>query len=166
MTTDTAAAQLARLTALEEIRALKHRYVQAADRKDLEVFRTCFIAEGAVCDYGPLGRFEGRDALVAMFGDVALKKREDGKGYAVFDMHTVGAPVIDVQSDDEAAGTWSMRFRQIDTEARTETVSAMEYADTYRREDGEWRIATSVVKVLWASVRPLPEDVGVFGMLD
>jgi len=165
VTIDTAAV-LARLTAMEEIRALKHRYVQAADRKDMEVFRESFVREGAVCDYGPLGTFEGRDALVEMFGEVALKKREDGNGYAVFDMHTVGAPVIEVHSADEASGTWSMRFRQIDTEARTETVSAMEYADTYRREDGAWKIATSVVKVLWASVRPLPDDVGVFGLLD
>ncbi len=159
------AARLARLEDIEAIKALKHRYLQAADRKDLDVFRASFV-EDAICDYGPLGSFEGREALVEMFGSVARKQRADGNGFAVFDMHTAGTPVIEVDGPDTASGTWSMRFRQVDTEARSETLSAMEYADTYRRVDGEWRIATSRVQVLWALVRPLSEDAGVFGMID
>lgn len=164
MTHDTElAARLARLEDLEAIRTLKHRYLQAADSKDMETFRASFV-EDAVCDYGPLGRFEGREALVEMFASVALKKTDDG-AYAVWDMHHAGHPVITVDGD-EATGTWSLRFRQVDTVNRSETVSGIAYDDTYRRVDGEWRIATSAIRMLWGMVRPLPEDTLVMGGIE
>ncbi|MEO3825704.1 nuclear transport factor 2 family protein [Actinomadura sp. B10D3] len=41
------AERIARLEAIEEIKALKHRYLRACDAKDPAAFRDCFVASGA-----------------------------------------------------------------------------------------------------------------------
>lgn len=148
--------RVAALEAIEAIKAAKHRYLRACDRKDPKAFRECFVTEGAVLDYGPLGAFEGAEALTAVFEKIALGR--DGEGwYAVLDMHHAMNPVIELLGDGRAAGAWSLRFRQVDRVAGTEKVSAIEYDDRYELEDGRWRIRSSRVTVLWEMVRPLAE---------
>lgn len=148
--------RLARLEAVEEIRRLKHRYLRACDLKQPDTFRECFVAHGAVVDYGPrMGRFEDADGIAAVYRRVALE-RVDGH-YNVLDMHHGLQSVIDVVSDTEATGAWTLRFRQIDRREAVERVSAIEYDDRYEIEDGQWRIRSCQVRVLWTLVKPLPE---------
>ncbi|QFG20107.1 nuclear transport factor 2 family protein [Actinomadura sp. WMMB 499] len=153
--------RVAALEAVEQIKALKYRYLRACDRKDADAFRDCFVAEGASMDYGPTGSFEDRDALTAVFRNVGLA-REGGR-YVVLDMHHAMHPVIELLGEGRAKGAWTLRFRQVDRVAGTEAVSAIEYDDRYEVEDGRWRIRSSSVTVLWRIARPLPEGVSFQG---
>lgn len=156
--------RLARLEAVAEIKALKHRYLRACDAKDPAGFRDAFVTTGAVLDYGErIGRFEGADAVVAVFEAIALRK-VDGR-YAVLDMHHALHADIDVLGVAEATGRWTLRFRQVDLIARVERVSAIEYADGYVVQDGEWRIASSAVTTLWTLEQPLADGFAVSGSL-
>ncbi|KQZ75585.1 nuclear transport factor 2 family protein [Nocardioides sp. Root151] len=152
-------ARVSRLEAVEKIKALKHRYLRACDAKRPEDFRACFIERGAMLDYGPrIGSFDDADGIAAVFRRIALQ-RVDGK-VVVLDMHHALHADIEVD-DDEATGAWTLRFRQVDLTRSTESVSAVEYADRYVVEDGEWRIARSEVTVLWTLTTPLPEGFAV-----
>lgn len=153
--------RVAALEAVEQIKALKYRYLRACDRKDADAFRDCFVAEGASMDYGPTGSFEDRDALTEVFRSVGLAMA-DGR-YVVLDMHHAMHPVIELLGDGRAKGAWTLRFRQVDRVAGTESVSAIEYDDRYETEDGRWLIRSSHVTVLWRIARPLPEGVAFQG---
>jgi hypothetical protein len=157
MDIDTSAEQ--RLRALEDRQAiteLKHRYWRACDGKDPDGMRACFVTSGAEIDFGPMGRFDGVDGLIDVYERVALRRHEDG--YRILDMHHGMHPVIEVSSETTASGRWTLRFRQIDVVARTERVGAVEYEDDYEVEDGQWRIARSRARELWAVMRPLPDS--------
>lgn len=156
---DTTSAQIAALAAVSDITALKHNYWRACDAKDVNGFRASFIAEGAVIDYGALGRFDDAAPMVAIFERVALAK-VDGR-HVVLDMHTGGHPDIEVTGPDSARGSWSLRFRQVNTVQRTETVSVGEYHDEYRLEDGKWRMSVCRFTQHWSIMRPLGDDVVV-----
>lgn len=148
--------RLARLEAIEQIKSLKHRYLRACDAKRPEEFRSCFIARGAVVDYGPrIGAFEDADGIAAVFARIALRRVDDK--VVILDMHHAMHADIEVLSDTEATGAWTLRFRQVDLAEGVERLSAIEYADRYAVEDGEWRIARCEVTVLWTLVTPLPE---------
>ncbi|GGV35609.1 bile-acid 7-alpha-dehydratase [Actinomadura cremea] len=153
--------RVAALEAVEQIKALKYRYLRACDRKDADAFRDCFVAEGASMDYGPTGSFEDRDALTEVFRSVGLAMA-DGR-YVVLDMHHAMHPVIELLGVGRAKGAWTLRFRQVDRVAGTEAVSAIEYDDRYEIEDGRWLIRSSHVTVLWRIARPLPEGVSFQG---
>ncbi|MGN0119449.1 MAG: nuclear transport factor 2 family protein [Streptomyces albidoflavus] len=156
--------RIAALEAVEAIKRLKYRYLRACDRKEPEVFRDCFVASGAVLDYGEkIGQFRDADGIRAVFEAIALKK-VDGK-HVVFDMHHAVHPDIALTSSTTAEGEWSLRFRQVNTERGTETVGAVEYSDSYEVEDGQWRIRRCEVRELWTMTTTLPEGTRVRGEL-
>ena len=164
VTTPSLEERIAALEAVEEIKRLKYRYLRACDRKQPEEFRACFVASGAVLDYGEkLGQFRDADGIRAVFEAIALKQ-VDGH-YVVLDMHHAVHPDIRVTSPTTAEGEWSLRFRQVNTERRTETVGAVEYSDSYEVEDGQWRIRRCAVRELWTMTTPLPEGTHVRGSL-
>lgn len=161
MTTELQALErrIARLEAVEAIKALKYRYWRACDGKDPEAFRRCFVREGASVDFGSLGRFDDADPIAEIFADVALMKR-DGR-YVILDMHHGVHPEIALLDDGTATGAWTLRFRTLNLVDGTETVMAGEYDDRYVIEDGEWRMAQSHFAMLWNRTVPLPADVRV-----
>jgi hypothetical protein len=148
--------RLAALEAIEAIKNLKHRYFRACDAKDPDTFRSCFIADGADIDYGPLGRFDGADHLAAVFRRIALH-RVDGR-YAIWDMHHGLHPEIALIGPGRASGRWTLKFRQVNLIERTEKLRTGEYDDDYVIEDGGWRMARSHFRQLWAITRPLGPD--------
>lgn len=148
--------RIARLEAIEEIRRLKHRYLRACDSKEPDTFRDCFVTVGASIDYGPrIGRFEDAEGIVEVYRRVALEK-VDGH-YNVLDMHHAIHDDIRIVSPTEATGAWTLRFRQVDRRAGTERVSAIEYDDRYEVQDGQWRIRSCRVRILWTISKPLPD---------
>lgn len=147
--------RLARLEAVQQITALKHRYLRACDNKDPEGFRAAFIRHGATIDFGPMGSFPDADGIAVVYEQVALHKNDGA--HTILDMHHAVHPDIEISGADTAQGRWSLRFRQIDLTASTETVAAMEYWDRYVIEDGEWRISHSRSMPLWSLTRPLGE---------
>ncbi|WP_278265647.1 nuclear transport factor 2 family protein [Nocardia sp. AG03] len=149
------ATRIARLEAVAAITTVKHRYFRACDAKDPTGFLACFVA-GAPLDYGPLGQHDA-EGMAALFASIALRQVDGGP--AVLDMHHGVHPDITVHDDTTASGRWTLKFRQVNLLTGTESVATGEYADEYRRVDGEWKIARSTFTQLWSITRPLgPED--------
>ncbi len=154
--TSTIEERLSAIESIEAIKVLKHRYLRACDRKNPDVFRDCFVADGASIDYGPrIGRFEDADGIAEVFRRIALQ-RDEGR-LVIFDMHHAMHPEIVMEGPERARGDWSLRLRQVDVRAGTERVSAIEYDDRYEVEDGQWRIRSCHVRVLWTLVQPLAD---------
>ena len=150
------AGRIARLEAVEEIKALKHRYLRACDAKDPEGFRACFIASGASIDFGRLGRFDDADGIVEVFESIALQ-RVDGEN-VILDMHHAMHPDITVHDAETASGRWTLKFRQVNLLDNTESVSTGEYDDEYVVEDGRWKMSKCHFRRYWAIVQPIGPD--------
>ncbi len=141
------------LARIEAIKQLKYRYWRACDARDVNGFRSCFIARGARIDYGPLGTFDDAEPMAKIFEQIALHK-VDGQ-YVIFDMHHGFHPDITLTSETTATGRWTLKFRQVNLIERTETVMAGgEYDDDYVVEDGEWKMAASRLTERWSLRRP------------
>lgn len=132
-------ARLARLEALEAIRLLKHRYLNACDLKQVEVIRDCF-AEGAISiDYGPVGTFTDRDRFVALYREMACHAR-------VIDMHHGANPEIELLGENEAVGRWALYYFNLDGETGATRQLGGLYEDRYRCIDGAWKIVETVFR--------------------
>lgn len=148
------------------IEQLKYRYWRACDAKDPDGFRSCFVADGGVLDFGPLGRTDP-DTMVGIFRKIALATAEDG-GPRILDMHHGFMPSIDVASSgpssppDRATGTWTLQFRQIDRDKGTETLSTGEYSDVYVLQDDRWVMAECLFTPGWSVTRSLDEATVTF----
>lgn len=149
------AQRVARLEAVEAIKALKHRYLRACDAKDPKAFRECFIAAGAAVDYGTLGSFDA-DGMAAVFEKIALRK-VDGKN-VILDMHHGTHPDITVHDAEHASGKWTLKFRQVNLIENTETVMTGEYDDEYVVEDGGWKIAACRFAQYWSITRRVDDS--------
>lgn len=147
--------RITRIEAVEAIKVLKHRYFRACDAKDPVGFRAAFVDNGAIIDYGVMGSFDDADGIAAVFERIALHQ-VDGK-HLILDMHHGLHPDIRLTGDSTAEGNWTLRFRQLNLHDMTEKVAAIEYADEYVIENGEWKISQSVATELWSIGRPLPE---------
>lgn len=141
------------------IEQLKYRYWRACDAKNPEGFRSCFVTEGGVLDFGPLGRTDP-DTMVGIFRQIALATAEDG-GPRILDMHHGFMPSITVEEPTEgdtpsrATGTWTLQFRQVDRDKGTETLSTGEYSDVYVRENDRWVMAECLFTPGWSVTREL-----------
>lgn len=131
-------ARLARLEAMEEIRALRHRYARICDagRRNPDQLRTIFT-DDVVFDGGEtFGRHSGLQAVL----DHA---RRSNKRF-VWNVHYLSAPMIDVAADlSEATGSWYLwePSRICEGDSVYAAVVIGSYLDRYRRVAGEWRIA-------------------------
>lgn len=145
--------------ARQAIEQLKHRYWRACDAKDPQGFRDCFVAEGGVLDFGPLGRTDP-DTMVGIFRQIALATASDG-GPRILDMHHGLMPSIAVEDPGDgdapqrATGTWTLQLRQVDRENGTETLSTGEYSDVYVVESGRWVMAECLFSPGWSITRSL-----------
>jgi hypothetical protein len=128
--------RLARLEALEAIRALKARYLACCDRKDPAGMRACF-ADGPVrIDYGAVGHFEDADSLVRLYTEVACHPH-------MVELHHGMNPQIEVLDADHARGSWSLHYFLINTQANQATQLAGYYEDEYRKVGGAWKISAT-----------------------
>lgn len=128
--------RLARLEALEEIRLLKHRYLNACDLKDVEVIRQCFAEGEVLIDYGPLGIFHDRDRFVALYQELACKS-------SVVDLHHGSNSEIELVSVTEAKGRWALCYFNIDSASGVTRQLGGFYQDRYRLTDSGWKIMTT-----------------------
>jgi len=151
--------RLRRLDAIREIEQLKYRYWRACDHKDPSAFRDCFVESGADLDYGVLGRFSDREALVQVFSQIALA-RADGR-WLVHDVHHGKHPSVELLDDQTATGQWTLSFMQLRPAEGVMLQSAMEYRDRYVIENGCWRIQGSQVTPLTSWSAPLPPGAAV-----
>ena len=133
--------RIARLEALEAIRLLKHRYLNACDLKDVEAIRDCFATGPIRIDYEAVGVFEERDPFVALYQSLACHPR-------VRDSHHGANPEIELLSDDTARGRWSLCYFNLDAETGLTRRLGVMYDDEYRRMDGAWKIVATRSRIL------------------
>lgn len=131
--------RIARLEALEELRLLKHRYLNACDRKDVAAIRDCFAAGAVLIDYGPLGTFRERDSFVALYQELACNAR-------VIDLHHAANPELELLGNDQAEGRWALYYFNLDGESGATRQLGGFYQDRYRRIDGRWRIVATTFR--------------------
>lgn len=132
--------RIARLEAIEAIRQLKHRYFHACDTKQPELVRECFLPGEIDLQYGRIGSFSDREAMLAVFTELACAEH-------IVEMHHGQNPQIEIADEDHATGTWGLYYYLIDTRRRQVTQLGGFYEDAYRRHEGEWRIAASRYEV-------------------
>ena len=108
--------------------------------KDVKTLRDCFVEHGALIDYGPLGRFEGREALVAVFEELGCQP-------GVVDTHHAANAEIEVLDATHARARWALYFFTMIEGMKTVRQLAGHYEDTYECcDDGVWRMQTSVFR--------------------
>jgi hypothetical protein len=115
-----------------EIGSLVHRYADAASRRDPAAVAGTFAIEGTW--YAPeLGRFEGRDAMLAFFTSML-------DGWNVFLQALMsGVTVVDPSNPDRAVGRWFVQ----ETGQRaggTNLIISGVYHDEYIRDGSAWLI--------------------------
>ncbi|WP_439888352.1 nuclear transport factor 2 family protein [Pseudomonas sp. MBLB4123] len=125
--------RIARLEALEAIRQLKHRYLNACDLKDVEAIRDCFAEGQILIDYGPLGVFEERDSFVALYRELVCRD-------AVIDLHHGANPEIELRSATEASARWALYYFNLDGESGATRQLGGFYQDRYRLTEAGWQI--------------------------
>ncbi len=128
-----------KLLAIEAIRHLKARYLNACDLKDAATLLDCFKAGQVEISYGHVGEFESREAFVELFLLAAGHEH-------ILDMHQGGNAEIEIVTDDFARARWNFDYRNINTEAHTITLASGLYDDEYHQSDGQWKIAKTHVR--------------------
>lgn len=124
------------LIALEEIRALKHRYLRSIDLKQWDELAET-LAEDATTDYGsPSGgrplAFTGRDEIVSYM------REQLGSGMTT--VHHCTSPEITIDGD-HATGSWCLSDTVLVPRYEVAIIGSAYYEDRYRRVDGAWKIA-------------------------
>jgi hypothetical protein len=132
---------------LEAIKQLKARYCRTMDTKDWAAMRGVFTDDVTIdtSDSGGgvvTGADEFMTFLVAAIGEAVT-------------VHQCHTPEIDVSSPTEATGVWAMedmlRFPD-----GTELHGYGHYAETYRKGDAGWQIASTTLTRLRMDLRPPP----------
>ena len=122
--------RIEKLEAESAIRALKARYLNACDRKDVDQVRTCFATD-AIIDFPPLGEFDV-DGLIGIFTQMAVST-------SIIDSHHGHNAEITVDGD-KASAIWNLGFATINPEDNSFRLLAGFYTDRYENRDGEWLI--------------------------
>ena len=133
--------RIARLEALESVRLLKHRYLNACDLKQVERIRDCFAQGPVDIDYGPLGRFADRDSFIALYQSLACQPN-------VIDSHHGANPEIELLSEHEAQGRWALSYFNLDANTGATRRLGVIYDDRYRLIDGQWKIVATRSQII------------------
>lgn len=128
--------RIQRLEDIEDIKQLKARYLHACDRKDSDKIRSCFAPGEVVIDYGPIGCFQHREELIALFEQMAV-------GTGIIDAHHAQNPQINWIDEHHADAIWDLYFFQINPQAKGLMQLAGYYQDKYEKREGEWVITES-----------------------
>jgi len=129
------------LLELEALRALKARYFRSLDTQDWEAYAEVFTedAEMDVSDDvgdGPGARVQGRAAIARGVAAALSGARTVHHGHM---------PELELLGPDTARGIWAMEDYVEwpgDGPERTGFRGYGHYHETYRKQDGEWRIAS------------------------
>lgn len=122
----------------DETRAAHHditdvllRYATGIDRRDWELFRTCFTAD-VVADYEGIATWRGVDEITAFMAEVHA-----GMGHT---LHSLSNMAIDVRGDTATARTYVDNTNMM-PDGRSGTHAIGYYDDELVRTDDGWRIA-------------------------
>lgn len=122
------------LEAIENIKRLKARYLNACDQQKPEDVRNCFVDGEIMIDMDYFGHCTHRDEFVdGIFIPLGCHDH-------VLDMHQCTNPEITIIDDRLATGLWSLNYRNINTKEQTITLLSALYHDEYLKTDLGWKI--------------------------
>ncbi len=135
-------AQVARLTAIEDIKQLKATYAEHCDDAyNPDGIAGLFVEDG-VWDGGPgFGRYEGRAKIHAFFSQIS--------DVIVLAAHLSMNPLIEVEGD-RATGRWRLLCPTTVVNDDGQQVARWilaQYEEEYERHDGRWMYRTLKVDV-------------------
>ena len=142
-----------RITALEDIEAIKrvkYDYFFFCDNKQAEKVRECFIEGPVKIDYGRIGCFDNRDALIEIFAKLACVDH-------IVEMHHAQNPRIDLLSNDHAKGVFGLYYYMIDTNQQLITQLGGFYDDEFQKVNGEWKLSATTFNVTSTTVTDIAE---------
>ena len=129
------------ILAREEIRELRYRYCRATDARDFEAVEACFTPDVCI-DYGPVGKFDSRDALLNMM-----------RGYAesnsIIGLHTALNPIIEFTSQSSATVSWVSQFSSHDPATGTSVKQSGTYTDQCVKTESGWKIKSAIYEMLF-----------------
>jgi uncharacterized protein (TIGR02246 family) len=132
---------VARLVEFEAIRRLKAKYFRCLDTKDWDGWLSVFT-EDVTLTFDTAVSTGGQDGRPAptLVGKQALADFVVNDLRTATTVHQGHMPEIDFLSDTEAKGIWAME--DIVDHGDNVLYGQGHYRETYRKVDGEWRIAT------------------------
>lgn len=133
MSTDDLTPVLERLQRLEDLQAIHQLFVDYGDRLDagdLEGYADLFTADGELL-LGPLGRAQGRAAIVAMMRPTLVGL--EGRSF-----HQISNPRVQLDGDTATAVVmWTVI--QVDDRGRPVLPMMGHHEDVLVRDEGRWR---------------------------
>jgi len=138
------------LLEIEKIKQLKARYLRGLDTNDWEVFAGSMSEDCTGRYNGGKLSFEARDEIVAFM-------RENLAGDKVLTLHQGHQPEIELVDEDNARGSWYLQDMVIHLEAGVRIYGSAIYQDTYRKENGEWKICATGYRRVFEAMEPLGE---------
>ena len=134
---------LQELTELEALKQLKGRYFYYIDTKQWDSWLGLFTADATLAWDSEVST-RGRDGQTTAFtGLDAIREQVVG---GILDpttsVHQGHTPVLEILSETEARGIWSMEDIVVASHRRRVTHGWGHYHETYRKADGAWKITS------------------------
>ena len=151
-----------KLLAIEEIKQLKARYFRAVDTKDAALLRSVFT-DDATADYrgSATDPSSGINAVPGNTEEIVRGGKAITDGVMTAVAHLVSThhgcmPEISVTGETSATGIWPMvdLLRMKPGAPVKEMVGYGHYHETYRRENGAWKIQSLRLSRLRVDVTP------------
>jgi hypothetical protein len=140
---------IARLEDIEAIRQLKARYFRALDTKDWAGFKEVFTEDAAI---GPIDNGMTPELLALRAADQQKPVTSTGLDAFVERVATNIGPLItthhghqaeiQITADGEASGVWPMEDILVWPNEGKRLRGTGHYWETYRKIDGQWKIAS------------------------
>tara|TARA_B100000029_G_scaffold515716_1_gene624177 strand:- start:21886 stop:22365 length:480 start_codon:yes stop_codon:yes gene_type:complete len=118
---------------IQEIKNLKHTYLNACDEKDVQSMLSTFVKGQCEIDYGAVGVFDNREDLGDVFTNVACHS------YMV-EAHHAHNPIINIIDPNNAKGIWKLTYSLINTDDQFLTTLNGKYDDEYIKINDSWLI--------------------------
>lgn len=133
------------------LRSIAERYAQGVDRRDRDGFLSAFHPDATLEVHHPT---ESEEGINVMRGHEQIGRVPDFIKVYPKTYHLLGQSTHEIDGDTATGETYCVAHHLTpDRHGGTNYVMYIRYDDTYRRDDGEWRIATRRVNVDWTDQR-------------
>jgi ketosteroid isomerase-like protein len=131
--------RVATLEDIQAITALRAEYCYYCDTGDWQK-EAALYTDDAVCDFGPFGYYDGKEAITEFFRDLIPAGMD-------MTLHMVHNPKIEV-TGDTATGEWyyEVPYTTVDNQAGW---IAGKYFEDYVKVNGEWKFKKVVADWYW-----------------
>jgi hypothetical protein len=137
------------LETIEQIRAVKYRYLRCLDLKRWDEFAETLTPDAT----GAYGSPSGGRPLTFGTRDEIVDYMRRSLSNDIITVHVCNHPEIAVDGD-EASGSWCLEDTVIVPQHQVIIRGAAYYADRYRREDGAWLIAHTGYERIYETITP------------